>query len=371
VSRAQRETTIEINGRLYNAVTGQLLEKAPQSAKKKPSKRQPQPAAGVSLDGFVNTPAASQAEIKPPPVQAPPRKPRAATHVHHRTKKSRTLNRNAVTPPPAHLPAVHQSSAKTDSQPPSKHSLVAQVQSTRKARAAGVSKSPHISRYGTTVPTQPEREQPEPPEEHPVQPANLQTQTVPATAPPAHTLPNQPQTAQPQSEPTVPTEDKPSLFKRTGDWIANKRMSSLVATSLAAVLLIGYVTYLNIPRIALRVAAGRAGFEAQMPSYSPSGFAFSGPVAYSPGQITLQYSSNTDERNYTITQRETTWDSQTLLDNHILQETELYSTYQERGLTVYVYDGSTASWVNGGIWYTVSGDSELTAEQLLKIAASL
>ena len=140
---------------------------------------------------------------------------------------------------------------------------------------------------------------------------------------------------------------------------------------MAAVLVVGYVTYLNIPRMTLRVASSRAGFEAQLPSYSPSGFKFSGPVAYAPGQVTLQYKSNTDERAYSILQKQTTWDSETLLDNFVSQETDLYSTYQERGLTVYIYDGSNATWVNGGIWYTVSGESLLTSEQILKIAASL
>src|SRR5665811_2332995 len=106
-----------------------------------------------------------------------------------------------------------------------------------------------------------------------------------------------------------------------------------------------YITYLNIPNMAMRVAASRAGFEASMPGYNPNGFKFSGPIAYSPGQITIQFSSNTDEREYNITERQTAWDSQGLLDNFVKDETgsaSAHSTFRERGLTVYVYDGSKA-----------------------------
>lgn len=364
----EKRTTIEINGRIYDAVTGKLLEQTPNnSAPAKP----PAPAnsGGQALDGFVNTPGKSPNSDPQPAAATKHRRPPTANHVHHRTKKSQTLNRSVVTPPKQKQVSNQTGENKAPAQP-GKHSLAASVAPTRKARAAGIIKSQSISKFGSNQPlSQPQ--------------------------PPAQTEPDQPPAAPPPATPEAPTNLKNELIarqlaqvstsdeggkdsrqpagltQRVGDWVAKKRLSSLVATSLAAVLLIGYVTYINIPRIALRVAAGRAGFEAQMPSYSPSGFSFSGPVAYSPGQITIQFSSNTDGRAYTITEQETNWDSQTLLANHVLDQTELYSTYQERGLTVYVYEGSNATWVNGGIWYTVEGESELSAEQLLKIAASL
>lgn len=123
--------------------------------------------------------------------------------------------------------------------------------------------------------------------------------------------------------------------------------------------------------MALRIASSRAGFQASLPGYSPSGFRFAGPVAYSDGVIELEYASNSDDRAYSLTQKESAWDSQSLLDNYVENRTDDYLTFQERGLTVYVYDGSQATWVDRGIWYTIEGDSNLTTEQLLKIASSL
>jgi hypothetical protein len=45
--------------------------------------------------------------------------------------------------------------------------------------------------------------------------------------------------------------------------------------------------------------------------------------------------------------------------------------FQQKGLTIYMYDGSHATWVNQGVWYTIEGDSLLDTEQLLRIATSL
>ncbi len=166
-----------------------------------------------------------------------------------------------------------------------------------------------------------------------------------------------------------------SPFKNATNYVKKSpKITTIVATSLAALMLFGYITYLNVPNMALRVAAVKAGFSANMPGYSPNGYRFTGPIAYSPGQITIQFSSNTDDREYNITQRQTSWDSKSLLDNFVKKEVSsdsLYSTVYDRGLTVYIYEGSNASWVNGGVWYTVSGDSLLSSEQLLRIAASL
>lgn len=369
---ASQRPTIEINGRKYDAVTGQLLsntKSAVSPAKKaSPTASKPKPVIphrqGHSIDGVSSKPVTvttkSAAEITPPPPQPSGHQPRLAGSLHHKTKRSQTLNRAVVAPPakPARAKAKLPPAKSL-----SKHQLASRQQPQRVARAAGLSKSAAISKYGQSAP------KPAPAETKPavkVESTPTKAEAAPPPSPKAELIARQ-LAAAAQTAP----EPAPKLAERINNWVHQKRVSSLLASSIAAVLLIGYVTYLNVPRIALRVAASRAGFEAEMPSYSPGGFSFSGPVAYSDGQITIGYSSNTDDRNYEITERETSWDSQTLLDNHVLGETDIYSTYQERGLTVYVYNGSIATWVNGGIWYTISGQANLTTEQLLKIASSL
>jgi hypothetical protein len=177
-----------------------------------------------------------------------------------------------------------------------------------------------------------------------------------------------------QAGPSQPPEAEAAPPKANAffAWFARRPKAVTVFAAAAAFLLIaGYVTYLNIPNLAMRVAASRAGFDASLPAFTPSGFKFAGPVAYSEGLITVQFNSNTDARSFKITERKSGWDSQSLLANFVERQSPRYLTFQERGLTIYVFNGSNASWVDGGVWYTIEGDSLLSSEQLLKIAASM
>ena len=245
----------------------------------------------------------------------------------------------------------------------SRSDLAKRVSPARKKRAVAQSKSPSVGKFKAPV-TKAVGALPTPPDE------------VEADIAPMHHAPKQ-LSAKEQliAERLAATDNTapPSGKRRIRDFFAKRpRTVTILATGASVLLLVGYITYLNIPNMALRVAAARAGFEANMPGYRPNGFKFSGPISYSPGQITIKFDSNTDDRSYTITERETNWDSQSLLENFVKSETDLYSTFQERGLTVFIYDGSNAAWVNGGIWYTIAGDASLlNSEQLLKIASSL
>lgn len=137
--------------------------------------------------------------------------------------------------------------------------------------------------------------------------------------------------------------------------------------------LIGIVTYLNLPNISLQLAASEAGFSARIPGYSPAGFDRGNDLTYSRGEIILSYQP-TNEANtsgYTIVERRSNWDSQSLLRNHVKPLESEYITYFDRGITVYIIDEDTATWVNGGIWYSIESDALLNSEELLKIAASL
>lgn len=152
--------------------------------------------------------------------------------------------------------------------------------------------------------------------------------------------------------------------------ISAKAMA-LSSAVLAAVLLGGFFAVQNVPNLSMRVAATRAGFDARMPGYSPSGFSFKGPINYQSGQVKVSFSSNTDDRHYDVVQRSSNWNSDALLSNFILQENKQYQTYVDRGRTLYIYDGSNATWVDDGIWYTVEGQSAMTTDQLVRLAASI
>lgn len=143
------------------------------------------------------------------------------------------------------------------------------------------------------------------------------------------------------------------------------------AVVLVVLILGGYITYLNVPSIAVRVAAARAGVDANLPRYQPPGYQFRGPVSFSSGQIVIRLDSRDENSFITITQRATDWDPATLVENYLLKKSPNYLTFQENGLTIYVYNGNNAAWINNGILYAIEGNTNLSAEQVIRMATSL
>jgi len=155
-------------------------------------------------------------------------------------------------------------------------------------------------------------------------------------------------------------------------FVARKpRFVSIATASLALLLLGGYLTYLNLPNLSVRVAAAHAGINATYPEYRPDGYSLNGPVAYAPGEVTLSFRSNTNSTQaYTIKQRASSWDSQAVLDYVSKAANNQPTTYSSHGLTIYTYD-TNAAWVNGGILYTINGNAPLSSDQIVRIADSL
>ncbi len=148
------------------------------------------------------------------------------------------------------------------------------------------------------------------------------------------------------------------------------RVLSIVSASFALILLGGYLTYLNMPSLSVRVAAAAAGINASYPDYRPDGYSLNGPVAYNQGQVSMQFAANAGPQNFTIRQTKSSWDSAAVLDNYVTPKAgSSYITYSERGLTIYTFNGN-AAWVNGGILYTIEGDAPLSSEQIRHIATS-
>ena len=158
---------------------------------------------------------------------------------------------------------------------------------------------------------------------------------------------------------------KKSFFQR------HPRLMSVSSASLAIVMLGGYLTYVNLPNISVRVAAAQAGIAATYPSYKPSGYSLNGPVAYSDGQVSMKFAANVGPQNFTVKQVKSSWDSSALLENYVApSSSDDYQTVSDSGLTIYTY-GNNAAWVNGGILHTIEGDASLSSEQVRKIATSM
>lgn len=148
-----------------------------------------------------------------------------------------------------------------------------------------------------------------------------------------------------------------------------KRHASLLAGSLAMIILGAYLTYLNMPNISMRIAASQAGINASYPEYKPAGYSIKKLAAFENNQVVMEYKNH--DKAIKLTQQASSWDSKTTLENIVKKQAgEVYHTDQTKGLTIYTY-GNQATWVNGGILYNLTFDDSLSIDQVHKIATSL
>lgn len=157
------------------------------------------------------------------------------------------------------------------------------------------------------------------------------------------------------------------LFK-TG---RRRKIANIVSGTLALLLLAGFFGYQNAPNIEMRLASRRAGFAGNLPSYKPAGYGLAGKVNYQPGKISVSFKSRTDNKSFNITEQASDWSSSSLLAKVVAKDNKPYQQYTQQGKTVYITDSNKATWVDGGVWYLVEGNAELTSDQLLRIAESL
>lgn len=274
----------------------------------------------------------------------------AASSMHQKTQKSHTLNRKTVQ---KHAPKK-----------PTR-----QLDGIVRRAPTRVAQSPAISKFAPkpVVAALPVADLPSQP--HPTvvraQTKHASAQPTPAVHTPAYvTKDTEIKKALAHS---APSKRRAKKSKRT---FAMPKVFNIASASLAVLLLAGYFTYLNIPSISVRVAASQAGIDASYPDYQPSGYRLNGPVAYDSGQVSIKFASNTGPQSFTIDQQQTNWDSSALLENYVEKRASDYVPHQKGGLTIYTF-GDDAAWVNGGILYTVTGNSQLSDEQILRIATSM
>lgn len=251
---------------------------------------------------------------------------------------------------------------------PAKSILPAHTQD-RVQRAAAVPKSKLISRFGGHVPSSakpkidvlPVRQSPVAVQP---EPSILSTTLQHATSPFQHAI----------DRATSHTEPKPKKTKahhKLAHRIGVKpKLISIGTSALAFVLIAGFIAYQNVPNVTMRVATAKAGVRGTLPGYQPSGFSMQGPIKFSPGQIMISYKSNSDDRNFDVVQKASEWNSDTLLKNHVAVGSRPYQIFHDKDKTIYLYEGSNATWVEQGIWYEIKGSSALSSDQLLRMAKS-
>jgi hypothetical protein len=145
--------------------------------------------------------------------------------------------------------------------------------------------------------------------------------------------------------------------------------SRILATGTAIFIMAGYIWVQNFPKLALQTADNRAGIEASLPGYVPSSYSLA-RTNTSPGLVALNFSSPSAP-TLTITQKQSNWDSNSLMDNYIAKQADDFSTINGEGLTIYIFGQNQATWVNRGIWFSITGSQQISKDDLLKIAYSL
>lgn len=143
---------------------------------------------------------------------------------------------------------------------------------------------------------------------------------------------------------------------------------STASAGLAVMILGGYLTYLSMPNISIRIAAIQSGVDAKYPGYKPSGYALSGPISVKSGEVTMKFAYSGGHQNYTITQQKSDWDSSAVKES-ISGDNEPTIT-SVNGLTIFTNDNKT-TWVNGGVLYQIDSKAPLSNEQIARIATSL
>jgi hypothetical protein len=339
--------TITINGRTYDAVTGLPIAQ-PEAANHSPKASVPKQ--GQHKRAFSDIGPAQNRILTPHEVHA------AAQAMHTTTQKSQTLYRKAL-----------------------KRPSVEPVAATPQKQHA---RSPMVSRFATAHPelTQKATEPKATPKtEDPIQSAiippviakALQDNLMARRAAPQAQLTGTDLKEQLIKERLAEVSATPAKKEKKQNWLSRQpRLVTILSSTLALLILGGYLTYITLPSISLKVAASRAGVNASMPEYKPDGYSLDGPITYSPGEVVISYKSNTNESGYKLTQKASNWDSQAVLDNYVSKQTDNYLTFQERGITVYTFSNK-AAWVNGGILYTVDGNAALSSDQVLRVATSL
>lgn len=400
------KTTIEINGKLYDAKTGKVISStSDKTLSKKPVN--PVKHSGAVMDGVSvkKSPQAPTPSIpeKPKPVLSKQYaqdikrpKPVSPSHTNNHNavksaQKSQTLNRKVVKKPQVgQKPSVHAKSATPNTTMHSRveHSatgrgmLIKRIPETRLTRAMSAPKSTLVTKFGRnskkpqllpglTVKSAPETQTSKKSSANLDKPVNTIDSSVTKSVAKKSVFEDHLMKA--NSHKQKPHNKEARHKKVIRKLRISPKAASLTAGAFAILLLGGFFAYQNVPSIGMRIAANKAGFSGKIPGSVPAGYAFKGPISASENNIVLTYESRSDDRSFMVKQKPSDWSSESLLNNYLLDSQFRYQVYRDKGLTVYIYNGSNATWVDKGVWYNVnsSGGETLSSEQLLEIASSI
>lgn len=360
-----KTNTITINGRTYDATTGEVIGGSAVVAPTKATK--PAQVSDKRATIAHKIPVTDQSSKPPTPRidRTTQKQSEANSHAKRHIERSQTLMRHIVKKPSTTKP-THAVAGSTSQ--PDRIVIKNGKAQKREERAKILSKSKHVSKFASQGAVK------------------RVTAHVPvAAAPVARTNRNYDISNTPPTPIVIP-DDKPlrelhkDLFetaiqnatshtaKKHPIRRKHRKASRLTISAASLLLLVGFFVHQNAPNIALKRASSTIGFTAGVPSYQPGGFR-RGAVEYEPGKVTIDFRSNSDTRGYTITQLSSDITDQAIQTRFLKGQS--YQAIAHNGQTSYLYGSDNLTWVRNGIWYTIEGDSSLSKDQLLNIASSL
>ena len=323
-----------------------------------------------NIDGIVRPNAqnnySSEATIRP--ISQATKKERQINSVEKKPLPAKTLMRTAVKKPSRTLSLITNITAPiNDLEEPSQIKspiMIGSVDQKLARRATSIIKSDKISRFGATVkegseqiPILPSKTTKETPKEV-IKKTELDNIFDHAIANSTAHL-NLPLT---KKEQRAVHGKKP---KKLG------KITAYLSVTALALAFVGYAIYSNIPNMMAKVASLRAGFSANVPSYKPVGYSLEA-VGYQPGMVSFNFKNNTLSRSFSLTERASSWDSQTLVSSVVVPtDGHNYKKIMIGGQTLYLYGSDQAAWVSNNIWYQLQGNGSLSTNQLINLASTL
>jgi hypothetical protein len=349
------KTTIEINGKLYDPRTGRQVGGG--NIIRPTAPRQ-------SIDGVIG---AGQTPHKPSAPQhhtaahhkttRPP-----AKHAKRQVAKSQTLVRKGLEKPAVKPHPTHNKTPE---------SLLHEALLKRQARARQIQKNRLVQRFNMQAEPAPKVT----PQHKPLPVATQRhhsSQPLPSIRQ-HHSKPLRQNTIQDFEEAlknaTSHMEKPPKKSRKRILPKATKLNVTFV--SLTVLLLSGFFAWQSMPNLQMRLAASRANVDARLPAYSPVGYDADSGIISEPGKVTVSFTSNIDDQYFNLSQEASGWNSEALYANYVLPRDDSNQVLSSEDKEIYLFDDSTATWVDNGIWYRIEGTADLTTEQLQRIANSL
>jgi hypothetical protein len=323
----------------------------------------------VTPQKIVVTDAPAAVRPKPAPVSLAKPAPKPLISRSPKTTKrslqhSQTLMRQTVKKPAGRHVKVTQPAEISPSVIPVSHRAPRPAQSQLQRRAAAVQKSNLISKFASLS---------NPPLTVAKRTAELAVVAQPAEPPitavvPVAETPPEDIFTKALREATAHTQQVPKHIAQSQRRKQRLARSSIMgAMAVVTLLVIGSVMLLNNQeRNAFTEAAQAAGVAATLPQYLPAGYGR--PIIQStPGEVTVQYNSNSDSRSFSISQQ----NSVSASGEATLGTDSTNSSIQANdGVTIY-RAGNLALWTRHGIRFTVSNADNFSNDQLRDLANSL